>query len=74
MAHLTLLQLVLVFCKLLISNLDPDQAGHFVRPGVDPNCFVTLLAFLQSFFFLKSLKNLKETGSNCRQLQKRQSY
>ena len=48
------------------GNLDPDQAGRFVRPGVDPNCFDTLLAFLH-FSFLKSLKfkkKLVQTADN----------
>ena len=26
------------------NSLDPDQAGHFVRPDLDPNCLQSLSA------------------------------
>ena len=38
------------FCCLLIAfanSLDLDQAGHFVWPDLDPNCFDTLMVSLK---------------------------
>ena len=45
-------------CHLLIilsNSLDPDQAGQYIRPDLDPNC-LTLIVYIQVFFFEKKMK------------------
>ena len=51
------------YCCLLIAfanSLDPDQAGHFVRPDLGPNCFDTVIVSLKfvlnNFFFQRNDK------------------
>ena len=67
--------LFVYYCRRLISfanSLDLDQARHFVRPDLDPNC-LTLIAFLKEFFEKVDFEKNQQTTKKHAKLPSRQS-